>query len=493
MPHPSLPGSVPGRKVGERFNPWREACGFFPPDIIARQRDLGDGPKRLYERLVRWAGQNAACWYSYEKMADALGKCVRQVKSDLVALERYGLVQHQRRGKRMANRYTFLWHPVFGDAKVLCRTSEVQSGAHQFSEEVQLPADDVQSVAPGDVQPTAPEFRNWNCEKRIASSSPAVQAEMESATKATDDSPLKEMPQTAVRRHLTQFVQDVGIEMPAGQMPVDQIASGLVRIGADEADLIEFLKGYRERWTEAPSTWRHVAVSFRHWSSDPKTHKTLRRRLGWRQAEARHAVCRQPHEQQQADTEGPDPRKEPTSYPAALVLAGQPPVPWPLQARLERTGDLISPAELTRQVASWRVCRSCRDSGALGNAIDKTLRFCGCVAGQERCHRDGASWPEQEIARVHASAQSLLTAACYDLRMNFAGDAVAEADLRDDGSVLEIVPAPLHAKIKAISENQARRALARVGWVRTPKIVLEPGLPEMPVAQTGISRRRATR
>jgi hypothetical protein len=69
MPNPSLSERVPQRKAGEPFNPCRRACGFSPADIISQQRDLGDGPKRLYERMVRWAGDKGTCWYSYERMA----------------------------------------------------------------------------------------------------------------------------------------------------------------------------------------------------------------------------------------------------------------------------------------------------------------------------------------------------------------------------------------------------------------------------------------
>jgi hypothetical protein len=84
-------------QAGEQFNPWRGACGFYPPDIIARQRDLGDGPEALYERLVRWSCQKGTCWYGFDTMASALGKCARQVKSDMATLEAYGLITHQQR------------------------------------------------------------------------------------------------------------------------------------------------------------------------------------------------------------------------------------------------------------------------------------------------------------------------------------------------------------------------------------------------------------
>ena len=83
---------VPRQRVGQAFNPWYKACGFYPPDFVGRQRDLTDGQKRLYERAVRWSGRNGSFWRSYETIAAALGKSVRQVKSDMATLENKGFV-----------------------------------------------------------------------------------------------------------------------------------------------------------------------------------------------------------------------------------------------------------------------------------------------------------------------------------------------------------------------------------------------------------------
>src|SRR5262245_27669705 len=88
------------RILGEPFNPWHKLCGFYPPDIVGRQRDLTDGQKRLYERAVRWAGQNGTFWYGFETIAEALGKSARQVKADMAILEARGLIRHTRRRRQ---------------------------------------------------------------------------------------------------------------------------------------------------------------------------------------------------------------------------------------------------------------------------------------------------------------------------------------------------------------------------------------------------------
>ncbi len=32
-------------RIGEPFNPWHKVCGFYPPDVVGRRRDLTDGQK----------------------------------------------------------------------------------------------------------------------------------------------------------------------------------------------------------------------------------------------------------------------------------------------------------------------------------------------------------------------------------------------------------------------------------------------------------------
>jgi hypothetical protein len=136
-----------GLGIGETFNPWHGVCGFYPPDVVARRRDLTNGQKRLYERGVRWAGQNGVFWYGFDRMAGELGKSVRQVKDDMAALEAKGLIRHVRR-RRNSNVYSFLWHPMF----------EVQPTALQEDDfEVQDSTLEVQDRVILEVQPTAQE------------------------------------------------------------------------------------------------------------------------------------------------------------------------------------------------------------------------------------------------------------------------------------------------------------------------------------------------
>ena len=99
--------------IGEPFNPWHRACGFYPPEVVGRNRILKDGPKRLYECLVRRAGRNGECFPAHVTIAKDLGKSVAQVKRDYKALVENKLVRHRSRDGRRSNTYEFLWHPWF--------------------------------------------------------------------------------------------------------------------------------------------------------------------------------------------------------------------------------------------------------------------------------------------------------------------------------------------------------------------------------------------
>jgi hypothetical protein len=165
----------------------------------------------------------------------------------------------------------------------------------------------------------------------------------------------------------------------------------------------------------------------------------------------------------------------PIAEAAALVERA---IPWPLRSELERTRELISPRELEARARDWKRCGKCHDDGTIGNAIDKTLAFCGCMAGVEAQYRDGADWPEQEMRRVHAGVKALLVAALRALNLQFAGDALEGADVGDDGETLEIIPATVD--LICVSNADVKEALGRIGWQRAVRIV-SPGRP-MPAA-----------
>ena len=114
-------------KPGDEFNPWRRACGFYPPDVVGRQKTLTDGQKRVYERLVRFAGQNGDCFPQLQTLADELGKSISQVKRDVGKLEQIQLVAHKSRAGRKSNTYVFLWHTWFDGSPMTSQIEQAPS------------------------------------------------------------------------------------------------------------------------------------------------------------------------------------------------------------------------------------------------------------------------------------------------------------------------------------------------------------------------------
>jgi len=109
-----ISGNVPRKpKVGELFAPWRKLWNIYWPDVIGRRKDLSDGQKRLYEWLVRHAGEKATCWPSFRLLSEELGKSDKTIRKDAKVLSDRGLIRWKHRAERRSNTYEFLWAASF--------------------------------------------------------------------------------------------------------------------------------------------------------------------------------------------------------------------------------------------------------------------------------------------------------------------------------------------------------------------------------------------
>jgi len=487
-----------GRRIsGEPFDPSHKVCGFYPPDVVGRQRDLTDGQKRLYERAVRWAGRNGCFWYAFETMADALGKSLRQVKADMLALHTYRLLSHVRRGGRRSNRYVFLWHPIF----------EVQSTALQDDgTEVQDSALEVQDPVQNsilEVQPTARESCNsfLNSVKESSSQSAAMPpTQLADASDDEDALPQKANPKTNTPEALpvpeasarvaavpqkdeTENGREALIETTREQLRLAR-ASGLRMYGFTEADIrppdrtitkaiLGVFQDYADFvvWLET-TLRRGLARKAKdtRWGlylSDAKNHAEdialARERDEKRRIDDQIARERQQAAEAEAVAEMDQPMSLIQAYGRIQVRMEGRKIPRWLAARLKRTGELISANELMRQICAWKRCPNCNDCGMVGNAIDRDLRFCSCQAGVEEAYGKGADWPANEIGRVHADAKSLLVAASHAIAAAFTADAIEAAEITDADGRLEIRLPVGHL---GIDEGDVRKALKRLKWER---------------------------
>jgi hypothetical protein len=464
-------------RIGEPFNPWHRVCGFYPPDVVARQRDLTDGQKRLYERGVRWAGKNGTFWRSFPAIAEELGKSVRQVKDDMATLEEKRLIEHTRR-RRQSNVYHFLWHRIF----------EVQSAAHpKCSLKVQdstLEVQDSVKNRPLKVQPTAREScPSLNFVKKESSSEASAPVqELATAETTDDDSPISQNtenpnPQDRDRlvetaREQLQMARAAGMSF-AGvisqqtlaqvRRPDREITVQILEAFSDCDDYQVWLpttvsRGLARKAKSA--TWGLYLADAKNQAEDLRLKREAeeKRERDWQiELERRRAA----EAEAVAELDIPEPLLQAYGRIQGRLEGRR--VPRPLKARLERRGELISPNELERQISGWKRCPDCRDEGTLGSAIARDLRFCGCPAGIEASYPDGADWPEREIARVHADAKSLLVAACRAVGLAFTADAIEDSEVTDNGETLQV---QLSDRQFGIPEADVRRPVERLGWQR---------------------------
>lgn len=95
--------------VGAPFNPYKIFRGVFAPYWILEHKAIGSGAKLCYIRLLGFAGKDARCYPSIQKLGASLGVCERQAREYVKELERSGLIGIEQRGLRKTNMYAFLW------------------------------------------------------------------------------------------------------------------------------------------------------------------------------------------------------------------------------------------------------------------------------------------------------------------------------------------------------------------------------------------------
>ena len=80
-------------QTGQPFNPFRLFTGIFIPDGLVRADGISPGAKLTYGRLVRYAGQDGACYPAVPTLAAEIGVSVRQTQYYLAELEREKLIR----------------------------------------------------------------------------------------------------------------------------------------------------------------------------------------------------------------------------------------------------------------------------------------------------------------------------------------------------------------------------------------------------------------
>lgn len=191
----------------------------------------------------------------------------------------------------------------------------------------------------------------------------------------------------------------------------------------------------------------------------------------------------------------------------AAVDGGARKVADALQKRFKRLGTPVSPNDVMRAAREYWKCPSCRD-GLVGTALERTLTFCDCMAGEELKHED-AQRPGREIEHAHSSVKNKLVAAAQTISMHLA-DAIEGSTITETPSELVFdVPKgyrlyfidPGFRKVLKIAGEQRPVRLAWEAapkppegferWFLEPETAVATGRP--PITQADVERELAKR
>ena len=110
-------------EVGKRFNPYNLFHGCYVPEWLARRREISQGAKLLYGRLIRFAGKNGKCNPRSDILSNELGVSRRQIVEYLKELKEHELIEAERKGRGRSNDYFFLFHLWIVDSNDVKNTS----------------------------------------------------------------------------------------------------------------------------------------------------------------------------------------------------------------------------------------------------------------------------------------------------------------------------------------------------------------------------------
>jgi hypothetical protein len=414
---------------GQTFNPAYKSCGFYPHEAVCRQRDLTDGQKLLYTRLVQWAGKNGECWYGFQTMAEELGKSERQVRYDMEALESYGLVRHAKRhganGRRLTNKYEFIWHQIFdvqgqptacGEdlshrQSTACGPPAIQRKNHRQSNVKTTgngsPGSKENHKEESSIEGNSTDQGRAGCsiEKKIHDDEIASQQKPEQPTP-----PKAQQPAAWYDTNVVPICQkELARIRGNGEIPDTDLA---VRV----LDAFDSRESY-DAWIADFS--RRKPAEIRSWGLFPTDAQTSmeRRRKSLRQAQQAKA-----EEERRLNTPM-DPRK-------AIAESG-----WEYRStdalldRLERRGTQITPLEARDLIRN--ICQICQEKGTVGSKVQRTFTYCSCDAGIELRDQKGPDWPAEETERMqHACLQARLAAALEETGHRYFGEAIGDGDVK---------------------------------------------------------------
>jgi hypothetical protein len=94
-----------------RINPWRKFVGSMIPNWLQCRNEINQGAKLAYARLAQYAGKDGECFPKQQTLAVELGVSERTANEYIRTLVKFRLIEKERPGLGLSNRYFFLDHP----------------------------------------------------------------------------------------------------------------------------------------------------------------------------------------------------------------------------------------------------------------------------------------------------------------------------------------------------------------------------------------------
>ncbi len=96
------------------------------PNWLQCRREINQGAKLAYARLAQFAGKDGACFPKQATLAVELGVSERTANEYVRTLVRFGLIEKDRPGRGLSNRYFFLDHPWICECQLEAPSNSVQ-------------------------------------------------------------------------------------------------------------------------------------------------------------------------------------------------------------------------------------------------------------------------------------------------------------------------------------------------------------------------------
>ena len=482
------------RQSGEPFIPCelRQATKgkVYPPAIVGRQRGLDDGPKRLYQLLYARAQDNpdGICWPGIELLAFDMGKCEAQVRRDCAVLIQRGLIARQRENRRKSNRYTFLWTDIFerypstgqpeengsveryGDTGQTPSLERYSNKVERYSEPVlsgiTVPPNSIRNSLRGILSslssvPGRNEPEGRDDDNRVLEISEellkAAQEDLYAARCCDGDGvPSEELKRKTAPpdRSITRQILGLFPTYDAYQWWVYDTAKRDLRSRAKS-------NGYGLYLADATNMAPDAAERLRA-EQDALREEKVRQEREIEQERALKALM-----------------ETPMALDAAMDVAHNQagfskPVPEVIKRRLQRTGDPISPNALMAAVRAHKACAACGDGGLIGSSLDRSRRFCQCIAGEELQETDPDA-AAREIAEVYASLKNRMIAAATEAGYYGLDIPLKTCEIREDRDAVQIV-VPRDWRIWFEGREPPRMLRAIMDRIQDPRAVQLEGI-----------------